>query len=270
MGHPEVSVNDFIIMPAETLFICANIFMLFSSILCCRYLPNPLLINKKKFHLRVYVLCVGALKVYVFNKILMLIAAHKYDMSDLSNIFQHLTNTARSVEDDTFVEEDNVKLMDDLAALLLEEYRMDNTLGNQGFIRSAEHAAEVVQDIHDQVNKITGEIFAAFESEYTVFCPMEHCWELFGLDFMMEITDEGKPRVYILEVNPGPDFKQTGERLKLVIEELLYQTCQLVVPGVSKDHVDKLSIVKGSLGQLVPVYEKEWSVSKLGIGMEMK
>lgn len=103
-----------------------------------------------------YVLCVGALKVYVFNKILMLIAAHKYDMSDLGNIFQHLTNTARSVEDNTFVEEDNVKLMDDLRALLLKEYGMDNRLGNQGFIRSEEHAQEVVDDIFDQVCKITG------------------------------------------------------------------------------------------------------------------
>ena len=106
--------------------------------------------------MRVYVLCVGALQVYVFNKVLMLIAAHTYDMSDLGNIFQHLTNTARSVEDNTFVEADNVKLMDDLKELLLEEYSVDNKMGNRGFIRSAEHAGEVVDDIFDQVCKITG------------------------------------------------------------------------------------------------------------------
>jgi hypothetical protein len=111
------------------------------------------------------------------------------------------------------------------------------------------------------------EIFAAFESEYTVFCPMEHCWELFGLDFMMDITEDGKPRVYILEVNPGPDFKQTGDRLKLVIEELLFQTCQLIVPN--KSSMSSAS-PNDELGRLVPVYDKEWSVSKLGIGMEMK
>jgi len=94
---------------------------------------------------------------------------------------------------------------------------------------------------------------------------MEHCWELFGLDFMLEITDEGRPRVYILEVNPGPDFKQTGDQLKLVIEELLYQTCQLIVPNKTT-----MASSRGDLGKLVSVYEKEWSVSKLGIGMEMK
>jgi hypothetical protein len=42
------------------------------------YLPNPLLVNQgHKFHLRVYVMCVGALRVFVFEDILMLIAAHK-------------------------------------------------------------------------------------------------------------------------------------------------------------------------------------------------
>ena len=80
-------------------------------------MTKPLLCDKKKFHLRVYVMCVGALKVYVFDKILMLVDAHTYNGTksdepavNLTDIYQHLTNTARMVEDDTFVEEDNVKV----------------------------------------------------------------------------------------------------------------------------------------------------------------
>lgn len=43
-----------------------------------RYIDRPLTVTGHKFHLRVYVLCVGALRVYVFGRILMLLAAHKY------------------------------------------------------------------------------------------------------------------------------------------------------------------------------------------------
>jgi tubulin--tyrosine ligase len=42
------------------------------------YVANPLLIVKRKhkFHLRVYILCIGALQVFMFNEILVLIAAN--------------------------------------------------------------------------------------------------------------------------------------------------------------------------------------------------
>jgi tubulin--tyrosine ligase len=41
-----------------------------------RYIENPLLISNHKFHVRTYILCVGALQVYVFDEMLLLLAAH--------------------------------------------------------------------------------------------------------------------------------------------------------------------------------------------------
>ena len=65
-----------------------------------KYIPNPLLVETlgHKFHLRVYVVCIGTLSVFVYNNILMLIGAHRYDVNDLDDVYSHLTNTARSVE----------------------------------------------------------------------------------------------------------------------------------------------------------------------------
>lgn len=44
----------------------------------------------------------------------------------------------------------------------------------------------------------------AFRGEFTVFSPLDGCFEHFGLDFLV---DEDY-RVWLLEANPGPDFKQ--------------------------------------------------------------
>lgn len=92
-------------------------------------------------------------KVYVYDGILMLIAAHRFDMSDLDDVYAHLTNTgtlppltsplpmlivstytyrlsgrvnlratiaARSVEDVSFDEAKFVQLLDDLPTHLLK------------------------------------------------------------------------------------------------------------------------------------------------------
>lgn len=71
---------------------------------------------------------------------------------------------------------------------------------------------------------LAGELFRAFHGEPTVFAPMPHCFELFGVDFLV---DEGC-HVHLLEVNPGPDFKQTGGRLKKVIQDLIETTIAMV------------------------------------------
>jgi tubulin---tyrosine ligase len=219
-----------------------------------RYIERPLLLNGHKFHLRVYVLCVGALKVYVYDDILALLAAQKYDMSDTGpdSVYRHLTNTARSCEDVNFDEEKFVKTLDDLPFYLR--------------LPGGQAAAEtLVQDVRSQVHDITGELFAAFENEYTVFAPMENCFELYGLDFMIDEGDDDAPgidvhgkgaRVTLLETNPGPDFKQTGQRLRGVIVRLFENTCRVVLDGRDESPC------------FTKVYEKNWSVKKTGGGMK--
>lgn len=49
------------------------------DIALCRYISRPLLINRRKFHIRAYVLCVGSLSVYVYSESLALFAGKEYD-----------------------------------------------------------------------------------------------------------------------------------------------------------------------------------------------
>jgi tubulin--tyrosine ligase len=93
---------------------------------------------------------------------------------------------------------------------------------------------------------------------------MGNCFELYGLDFMV---DEDLNTI-LLEVNPGPDFKQTGDRLKRVIADLMEQTCCLIFD--EKDISNEES-QWGRKNTFHLVYDKQWSASALsGGGMTMK
>ena len=155
-----------------------------------RYINNPLTVNGHKFHLRVYVLCVGALKVYVYGSsgILMLLAAHTYN-DDICDSFAHLSNTAKGAELGDFDEGKYVLLLDDLPASLLRDFP-------EKFCDEKD-ANDHVDKIRMRINEITAELFTAYESEYTIFSPMTNCFEIFGLDFMIDTEFN----VYLLEVS---------------------------------------------------------------------
>lgn len=167
----------------------------------------------------------------------------------------HLTNTARAAEDIEFKEEKFVKLMSDLPEILLKEYR--------NRFPTIELAAAAVDSLKEQIHKITGELFAAFENEYSIFCPMPQCYELFGLDFLVD----NNMNVHLLEVNPGPDFKQTGGRLRRVIVQLWEQVFRLSVDLDLLSDDAKKDLSKEWMKRVAPdfslVYDKEWSVAHL-------
>lgn len=221
--------------------------------------------KRHKFHLRVYILCIGALRVFVFEKMLILIAAHEYDLADTENIYGHLTNTARAAESEHFDERKFVKILEDLPEYLCSE-RPD-------LAPDREAANNVIVKMKQDIFCITQELFKAFENEYTVFAPMNNCFEVFGLDFMV---DEDL-NMSLLEVNPGPDFKQTGGKLKTVISELWEQTLQLVLDD-NQHKIDKIrnlndqkkyELMQKATKDFSCVYSKESSTSHLEGGMKL-
>jgi hypothetical protein len=214
-----------------------------------RYIERPLTVRGYKFHLRVYVLCVGALQVYVFDQVLMLLAAHKYGTGTSDDIYSHLTNTARAVEDVNFSEKKFVKVLDDLPHYMHREcpHLMQGMSG-----------PALTQHLRKKVHEQTGALFKAFENEYTVFSPLPGCFELYGLDYMLDQD----LNMSFLEANPGPDFKQTGGRLKGLIGQLWEQTLAITVdgcPGGAQNCAPDFTLV----------YDEEASVSHLQSGMSL-
>ena len=110
------------------------------------------------------------------------------------------------------------------------------------------------------------EIFEAYENEYTIFSPMTNCFEVFGLDFM--VTDNFETS--LLEINPGPDFKQTGDNLRKLIVNLWDGISRVIL---DEDTLERDSTIRApdstiSSMRFSKVYDKELSVSK--VKQEMK
>ncbi|KAJ1822359.1 tubulin--tyrosine ligase [Coemansia sp. RSA 2675] len=161
-----------------------------------RYINRPLLLPKhgnRKFHLRVYVLAAGNLDVYVYRHILALFAPRPYAESagNLDDQRAHLTNTCLQAQLEGFDESDAVRLFWDLD---LARGKLDG--------------------IFDQICKILSDTFAAVSNESTSFQAWANCIEQFGFDFLLDEDCNA----LMLEANAYPDFKQTGDGLKSVVE----------------------------------------------------
>ncbi len=148
-----------------------------------------------------------------------------------------------------------------------------------------EDSENKVKQIMQQMKEIVHDLFQSYENEYSVFTPMTNCFELFGLDFMIDEDFQ----LSFLECNPGPDFKQTGQRLSRIIEKLLESIFRLIVdfsvaftlptsssdpPSVnffSEEYKDEE--MKNFLSTWIPslslAYSKPWSVNQLKSNMTL-
>jgi outer membrane lipoprotein-sorting protein len=71
-----------------------------------KYISNPLLINGKKFDLRLYVLVTSfdPLRVYLFSEGLVRFSTEIYDLSNINETLSHLTNYSLNKFSSKFVQ----------------------------------------------------------------------------------------------------------------------------------------------------------------------
>lgn len=193
------------------------------------YILSPLLLpsmDNRKFHIRTYVVSVGALKVYVYREMLALFAQHTYRepweaASDDATIdlSRHLTNTCLQDSAD-FPTVDSVRRFWDLEDLA-------NTP-----LSGIEKGSNWKESVYDQICAVTGEIFeAAARTMTTHFQTLPNAFEIFGVDFLVDSS----ANVWLLELNAFPDFKQTGNYLK---EKVIGGLLEAVVDAAVKPFFD--------------------------------
>lgn len=195
------------------------------------YIDPPLLLpahGNRKFHIRTYVVVVGALKVYVYREMLALFSAQAYrtpdEDGDRLDLARHLTNTC--LQDET-----------SKATSVHRYWALESPLGQAGW----------QEDVFRQICDITGQVFEAAAREQMIhFQTMPNAFEVFGLDFLVDETYTS----WLLEVNAYPDFKQTGLELQeLVVGGLWEEIIRIaIVPFFSQgqgeiDITDRMTLV---------------------------
>ena len=165
-----------------------------------KYIERPLLIDGKKFDIRVYVLVTSfaPLRAYMFREGLARFCTQKYARSSqsatgIANRYGHLTNYSinKKAEDFDDSEDDASGSKWSLSALL-------SHLETKG-----RDAAALIRRMRDVAVKTL--IAGASEINYATSQKMNHkesCYELFGFDFLLD----RKLKVWLLEVNVSPSL----------------------------------------------------------------
>ena len=218
------------------------------------YIAKPLLLeshDRRKFHIRTYILAVGALKVYVYREMLALFAAVPYeepssaarddgtttedpestehDHHDLINLAQHLTNTCFQSEDTKSTSVHSFWELD-----------MTTSPSSQSSSPSSPSPSPSPQEkIFTQICSITSTVFEAAAREQMIhFQTLPNAFEIFGADFLV---DE-EYNVWLLELNAYPDFKQTGAELKdKVVGGLFKGVVDVAVAGFIEDECGEMN-----------------------------
>jgi hypothetical protein len=203
------------------------------------YIDPPLLMPSdhasagRKFHIRTYVLAVGALKVFVYKPMLALFAGKPYSppssQETQPDLSAHLTNTCLQ----TGEREGSVHAFWSLPSAL-------PNLQTQ--------ASDWREDVFKQICDATGQVFEAAARSMSIhFQPLPNAFELFGLDFMVDA--EGT--TWLMEVNAFPDFAQTGSELQDLVKNLMEDVVDVAIKPFFG--VEESSRSAGDKGGLVEV-----------------
>ncbi|KAI0053321.1 TTL-domain-containing protein [Auriscalpium vulgare] len=209
------------------------------------YVPTPLLLDPyevplngaptrpfselkgHKFHLRAYCVASGALKVYLYTRILALFSSKSYAPPDSEaavtiDLAPHLTNTSLQAHRG----EEGVRLLDELVGC--------HILSSRAAPQVQLLSEDDLQQIQDQMAEVLQETFRAAANSPIHFQPLPNAFELYGIDFLvshevLSTSPTSRFQVKLLEVNAEPAIELTGPRLTWILQDLFQSIAKVCV-----------------------------------------
>eukprot|EP01065_Artemidia_motanka_P033153 TRINITY_DN40114_c0_g1_i1.p1 TRINITY_DN40114_c0_g1~~TRINITY_DN40114_c0_g1_i1.p1 ORF type:complete len:407 (+),score=148.53 TRINITY_DN40114_c0_g1_i1:56-1276(+) len=176
-----------------------------------RYIEDPMLIGGKKFDLRLYVLVTSfrPLRAFIHREgfARFCTVAYNTGVTDLDNMFVHLTNVAVQKQGDEYNEVHGGKWNVNNLKLYLE-----SSVGK-----------EPCDKLFEKINFI---IVHSLRSCQNAVTNDRHCFELYGYDMLVD--SNLKP--WLIEVNASPSLTYTTTADRLMKSELISDTLDIVVP----------------------------------------
>nr|CDS29016.1 protein polyglycylase TTLL10 [Hymenolepis microstoma] len=184
-----------------------------------RYITSPLLLNKRKFDIRCFLMIASTLPYLVlFAPGYARLSLHKYDVDDTS-LITHLTNQCIQRKDPKYAnsKEDSVWTFS-----TLNEYINQNVAPEKKLPYNW-----VMRNLLPEMRKISRRVFNAVREKLA--CRMGF-FEIYGMDFMIDVN----MKVWLIEINTNPAMTTNCEVLKHVIPPIVKRFINISVECFEK------------------------------------
>eukprot|EP00116_Pleurobrachia_bachei_P002337 sb/3462599/ len=191
-----------------------------SSRIVQRYIDNPLLVNGRKFDIRVY-LFVGSTRPYnvFFHTGYLRLTIDPYD-TESTDMATHLTNQ--------YMQKKHPKYSEEREDTVWDMGRFSEYLRSEGVLEKLGLPDDWVETtLHDRMKSLALTVFKSAQSSLT---PRLGYFDLYGLDFMLD----DNLNVWLIEVNTNPALHTNCGVLEQMLPSLINETL-----GISIELFDK-------------------------------
>ena len=199
---PESTAWEAAHPPISNLFNCPSLIKT-RTFVVQKYIESPLLINKRKFDIRAWVLVTQDLKGYFFKEGYLRMSSTEYRTDENSREI-HLTNNAvqKYTESYGHFEDGN-----QLSYNAFQKY-LDENFPNQ----KIQVKSQLYKKMTEYVNMTLVATKKKLNPDYK-----KHCFEIYGYDFMIDADFN----VWLIEINTNPCLEESSQLLKALIPRML-------------------------------------------------
>jgi hypothetical protein len=184
------------------------------NLLIQKYIEQPLLYNKRKFDIRIWVLFtyldrVKKYEVFIFKEGHLKACCDDYDINS-EDLFIHLTNYSVQKHNKNFSKSE---IGNEISFADFQK-ELNKTGKNIDFKKNI--FPEIIQIVAMSANSVKGKINLSKRT---------NCFEIFGYDFILDINF--KP--FLLEINTNPGYEESSPLIKMLVPRMIDDAMKLTI-----------------------------------------